>query len=582
MRSAKKRLKAEQTQTYDLSEYVSATSTKAYMLKDPILDWFKYNKTKKITESECNDTVSTFMMSKGIEFERHITLLLKNVFDGDYVDIDGCSNPRSPEKHQETLDALSKGVPLIFSGLLWNHTNRTYGVPDIIIRSDYLKELVHYQHLSPKQEKIGSVFSNRFHYVIVDIKFMTLPLSSGGHFILNKDMIPCYKAQLYVYNQALSVVQGYTPPCAYLLGRRWHYKTKGIEFNGDSCFDRLGVINYATYDAQYCQQTEKAIEWVKNVRVNCSNLDPNSDSNIFPNMCNKYDFPYHEAKLDYAKRNEEITDVWMCGVKHRVYAVKDGIMKWSDPRCTSATLGIRGPKISPLVDSILETNRNNSVIRPERILSGMGEWRRVRNTELYVDFETINDAFLTDFTYLPISKKLNMVFAIGVLIVTSEKIEYKVFCVNDFILEEEKRICKSFARFVKECGVNTLLIHWSKAEPNMWSNVVNKHQIDIGEVEWFDVLELFKTEPITVKGAFNFSLKTIARAFYNNSFISCVWDTKTTDGGSVMLNATKAIEEARLKDEPLCETLIMKDIIRYNQIDCKTVYEILKHLRDHH
>ena len=37
---------------------------------------------------------------------------------------------------------MRQGVPLIYHGVLHNKDNNTFGIPDIIIRSDYINEIV--------------------------------------------------------------------------------------------------------------------------------------------------------------------------------------------------------------------------------------------------------------------------------------------------------------------------------------------------------------------------------------------------------------------------------------------------------
>ena len=41
-----------------------------------------------------------------------------------------------------TEKAMKQGIPLISQPLLYNINNKTYGYPDLIIRSDYIKDFV--------------------------------------------------------------------------------------------------------------------------------------------------------------------------------------------------------------------------------------------------------------------------------------------------------------------------------------------------------------------------------------------------------------------------------------------------------
>ena len=68
-------------------------------------------------------------------------------------------------------------------------------------------------------------------------------MCANGINIRNSGKISAYKSQLCIYNNALSMIQGYKPTQAYLLGRRWEYTTKGQYYYNNSCLDRLGVID---------------------------------------------------------------------------------------------------------------------------------------------------------------------------------------------------------------------------------------------------------------------------------------------------------------------------------------------------
>ena len=111
----------------DWEGWVSATGTKSYILKDPILDWLKFHNQKfvyknikysepviqalrneKVSEST---TFTPFIMNKGKIFEEELDKLLKSKFK-DHIDIGGNHfNARSFDKFQSTIDSIMKGVP---------------------------------------------------------------------------------------------------------------------------------------------------------------------------------------------------------------------------------------------------------------------------------------------------------------------------------------------------------------------------------------------------------------------------------------------------------------------------------------
>ncbi|MFW9820299.1 MAG: hypothetical protein ACFFE5_11880, partial [Candidatus Thorarchaeota archaeon] len=60
-----------------------------------------------------------------------------------------------------------------------------------------------------------------------------------------------YKSQLWIYTDALSKIQGYSAPYAFVLGSKWKYVSNNKTFEGKSCFNRLGRIDYANLDNEY-------------------------------------------------------------------------------------------------------------------------------------------------------------------------------------------------------------------------------------------------------------------------------------------------------------------------------------------
>ncbi len=230
----------------DMKDWICATATRNYILKDPLLDWLKYNYSSVINNpsytnaivrakgSKSQNNFTEFIMEQGKKFESHVIGSLYTRFGSDVVvNIGGDLNPKSKVKVQETIDAMDKGVPIIYSGLLHNEYNKTYGIPDLIVRSDWINDLVSVAPLTDREETIPAkklknyVKSSRsgmsppYHYRIIDIKFSTINLRSDSVHILNSGSFPAYKSQLCIYNDALSRVQGYNPRKAYILGRTW-------------------------------------------------------------------------------------------------------------------------------------------------------------------------------------------------------------------------------------------------------------------------------------------------------------------------------------------------------------------------
>ena len=137
---------------------------------------------------------------------------------------------------------MQGGVPVIFQGVLRDAESRTYGSPDLLIRSDVLTGLfpsvMSEEHAAVPAPDLGAV---PWHYRVVDTKFTPLGLAAGGE-LANSGSSPAYKVQLWIYNRALGRLQGYTPPDSYLLGRGWTQTRRGEETRVHDSMDRLAPV----------------------------------------------------------------------------------------------------------------------------------------------------------------------------------------------------------------------------------------------------------------------------------------------------------------------------------------------------
>jgi hypothetical protein len=121
---------------------------------------------------------------------------------------------------------------------------------------------------------------------VIDIKFTTLELDKTGH--ASSGHLP-YMAQVFVYSEALGLIQGYTPPSGYLLGRGWNQCGE----RGRDCLDRLARVDldYETPRGKLSlrKSVEAAICWMRRVRADGAdwNVIPSASvDELRPNMSN--------------------------------------------------------------------------------------------------------------------------------------------------------------------------------------------------------------------------------------------------------------------------------------------------------
>jgi hypothetical protein len=603
------------TKVVNSSDWISATKTKNYLLKDPVLDWLekyymgygfgdnsiskeKIKKDKEQINKEFSILENT-LFKKGNEFEKLIYKELENrVGKRNCIDVITSYKECCYDKMKDTIKYMELGIPIIKQAVLYNDSNKTYGIADFLIRSDYINELFddEIQHINDDEVNIGCKFSTKYHYRVVDIKWSQLQLCSDGFKILNTDRFPAYKGQLAIYNLALGKIQNYVPHTAYILGKSYRFEFQSDKYYGESSFNRLGHILFDDFDNKYIELTKNAIDWYRDMLSNgCKwNLVNSYRPELCPNMCNNNDAPYTNIKHELAKKKFEITSIWKVGIKNRETAFSNNIFKWNDEKCTSKTLGL-SKNTSVIVDNILDVNRSKEILySPEKIKSELYNWRDEKKYfDFYIDFETINDVFYKDDVNIRNNYNENYIFMVGVGYVDFNKNwVFKEFHLDKLNPQEEVQMIKNFQNYVMEIFEQNKKLstskmrffHWSQAETIFLEKFNDKNNNIIGNfinnIEFADLYKIFITEPITINGAVTFKLKDISNALADLGLIQSNWKKLDISNGlTAMLDGCTYYKFVE-KNIPTKEmTDLFQQIINYNEIDCKVMSEIVNWMR---
>ena len=569
------------------NKFIGASSIRNYMLNDSVIDYLnKYNVNyiKKPT-----NIFLEYIMKAGIDFEIELINIIKRKhIVNTVVDNIALLNNNRDKYYNMTINLMKSGCPIIYQGFLYNEENNTYGIPDLIVRSDYVNILMESEIIDFEEEYIPSDnLKTNYHYKIIDIKHSNIQLNSTGINILNTGSIPAYKGQIYIYLVALNKILGIDINKAYIWGKKYNYGSKGKSITIDNFLNKLGVIDYDSFDEKYIKITNDAIEWkhfIKNNNQNLSILPYPSQKELLPNMKNEKDGVFKKSKQIISKSIKEITDIWYCNIEKRNNAHKKLIFSWDEKQCTAKNMGFNKGKISNIVDKILNINRQNKdIILPKKILYERNIWNNKENENMnfYLDFETLNSNFGSIIKDGVIYYDNNQyIFLIGVGYSLNNKWIFKYFLMNYKTLKDEQKMFMNFYNYINNILINNnkkyaKFYHWSSAEVTFYNQFKKKHTIIIDDsmFKFYDLNKVFINEPIVIKGAFNFSLKTIAKTMNKYNFIKSNWDTNNvcSNGLSALILANQLYEE---KHNNISNELIMKDIIKYNEIDCKVMWEI--------
>ncbi len=585
------------------SDWVAAGRTRNWILGDPILDWLRSFGAaagfRRDDEREGYDEATDFrrfVLEKGIAFESGVMRILAERTT--VVSIaDGYEDARSLAKARATVDALRAGTPVVAQAVLRNPANRTYGVADLLIRSDLLATWFP-ELLSWKEATVGApgLGAAHFHYRPIDIKFHSFDLTADGHAGGSASQL-AYAAQVWTYAEALGRIQGYTPPSSYLLGRTWQH---GDE-RGEGCLDRLARVDHdrwlASRETWLGDLAAEAAAWIRRLRQDGGTwhaLPVPTVPELYPHARNSEDAPWHAAKREIAEALGELTLLPAMNPERRSAAHAAGYRRWTDAGVSAATLGVTGEAFAARLDAVLAANKaQQPTVLPERIVQSEPAWRHASAVEFYVDFETVSNLD-DDFTRLPGVGGQGQIVQVGCGHLDATGVwQFAQWTVDALGPAEEGRILGAWLdHMAVACAgageplAAARIYHWSPAEPvnleTAYNSARTRHP-DAGwptDLPWFDLLErVIRAEPVSVTGAFNFGLKAIAKAMHAAGFIPTTWGDGPTDGLGAMVGTWSAARQAADAGSALSQHPLMVEIARYNETDCRVMAEVLMRLR---
>lgn len=275
-------------------------------------------------------------------------------------------------------------------------------------------------------------------------------------------------------------------------------------------------------------------KWQSGIWVLNGVLDPR----LWPNMKNEYDYPWHGIKTEFAKHLGEITLLWQCGLSNRLKAFNQGIRSWKDNSFNAEICGFKGERAA-IINNIIQANRTQT-----NIINKV----KLPLNPVYVDFETA-DGFI---------------FMIGIGQIVDQEWVFETLIMDRLDSESEKNILTEF--MLKT--IDRPIIHWSAAEKIQYTKAALKY--DLSELKWFDLCAAYMKTKTALYGAFNYSIKTLAKAAKAQGLIESIW-TDSMTGLEASLTATNINKKLEL-GETLSKYL--RDIIVYNELDCKIMYEL--------
>jgi len=557
----------------DFDKFISPTNLKNYILHDTIIDYLEYYKINNINDKPnhyrtlitINSEFDDFIKLAGIEFEKKIIDKFKHK-------LYKIESAISIVSYNETITALLNNEPIIYQGVLIDFKNNIYGRPDLIIKGKYLKLL--YNNIIVETENINDDI-----YYIIDIKYSTIQLSSNKTNIYNINYQQVYKSQILVYTNLLNKILNQNVKIGFILGKRYLViKNKIKQIINNNEYDKIVSINYKNKDSNYYQLNTNAIKWIVKLRNEGKNwclLPKPTVPELYPTMTNTKDGKWRPLKKILADEIKELTLLLNVGHVERLNAFNKNIFSYEDINCTAEILGLKG-KRGDIVNKIINISKPSctDIFRPNIIKTNINNWRQTNNKlmEFYLDYETT-----TDF------EDSNFIFMIGVGYNNSlNEWTFQSFISKDKNINSQQEMFNNFWNYIDDLLIknnkkNGVYFHWSNAEPAFYNK--SKNKLMIKDKIFLDLHKVFITEPIVIKNNFNYSLKSVSKTLYANNLIKTSWslNSNCNNGLDALIQANKLyFNNVNLNENN------MNEILKYNEIDCKVLFEIHEYLRTYH
>jgi hypothetical protein len=628
----------------DWSTWVSATKTRNWVEEDPLLDWLDLYGSAHgfVKDTEQPNYIpeadfSKFVKRKGEEFEQRVCDLLDSQLESAGLErmariATSGQDAQSRERWIETVKEMQRGTPVIAQGILWDWERGTYGVPDLLVRSDILnclcEEVLDYPEANAGAPALGL---SDYHYVVVEIKFRVFDLAFNWE--AGNDA-KHYKAQLAICNAALGILQGYTPTMAFFIGRGWEKGTGENSSKSTSCLNRLIPVSlpeqaqYRRPSINWLDKAMEAVQWVRRVRQEGKSwqvLPTPSNRWLHPNMKNGQDAPWHGAKRSISEAIGEPTQIWNLGVDVRNALIEASSADWRHPEFRFDIAAPGQNATSDRLRQMLRINRdpNGPLYHPKLVDWAREEWAVPEALEFFVDFETTSNLD-DDFSSLPNAGGQPLIFMIGcghwepvegdpgvkgqwMLHPERRRWVFKVFYTDSLTEDEEKRIIFEWCQYMEEVRKRTpraperpKVFHWSPAETSTYSmgatSAFVRHLQPAGwpTPNWYDFLgnvvkQRGTSNAFYVRGAWGFGLKAIGKALHQHGFIQTLWMDGPADGLAAMGGSWAcyrvaqengiAVTDVVFKDIAGNPHHLFQEVIKYNEIDCQVMAESIMFIR---
>ncbi len=554
------------------ADWMPASQVGPLILEDPALLWLEYHGAAHGFQPDTAPyAFGDFIAEKSNQFEdRWLAAMAPEA-------VRVCAEPREgrdARKVQQTFELMQAGTPVIVQPALWWAPERIYGVPDLVAHSTWLRarfpDLVDGANAGASAPHLGQG-GQQGHYIVFDLKFTT-KLDDRRK---AKDL-EVYAAQVRIYSYMLGQLQGLMPGQAFLVAR-------------DRVAEPLPVEIVSGLGRPLDEDLAAVRDHFVEIKVNGANYVPWRDEIVASDFSNRDD-RWCTAKEVIAREKVPGGDtslLYYVGTKARAqlaslgYPSLDALLQAEPNDIPLEAVKGLGAKRAGQMRAILEANRSGAAVRPTRDVVPPR-----RPCEFFVDFEYLSNVNVDFESQWPTLEGCEMVFMIGVGWEDHGGWRFQSFAARRESQDQELAIFDEFLDFLRtETGgaapdeSRAALYHWTGAEVWQARRVAERHQLPPGHplrrLPWFDLQKVLLDAPAAVPGAWDYSLKTVARALGDLDPAYCTeWPEDLDVGLQAMVMGWRSYQT-----EDPATTAEMGLLRRYLEADCQALWQILRWLR---
>lgn len=542
---------------------------KNYIMNNSLQDWLElYHDDREKIGKRRPRSRSQSRKSVGDKFREHVFQYVQKHYAEHVVvlqrpDIRDMSGTEAAGvlDGKETLEYMKKRIPIIINAQLINRYMGTCDVADMLVRSDYVRELF-------TDTDTGAGYRSDFpessceHYVVVAVRYGKLGYCVDGVTVRNNPSMRYWKTKLYAQTMVLARYQGYAQSCAVILGsgstwvdssKRKHesheFSPGVVQFDGKDM--KICVDNYVEAESWLTAvRAESAAKWTLAPVPSVSELYANAKLSV-------YDTPWAPVIQDIAEEQDEITRLWNCSVAVRDRTHAKGIRRLSDVK-SAEDLGFKsGTKTSMLLDRYLSHDYDDTSEIP---LNLSVTWTTLDFESLPVaEIRTYDRASFTD-SCIYLASVGNRQFGISRVAMSLEDTERAV----------AKGVYQALSEVEKDAGPREQyqIFCWGQAEARyMWQLERKYPEYPIATkfaANLVDLHEMFVENQIILPGQLNNTLSSAAKALGVTQKVPI----NTNELAEIVLSDGSETD----KEE---RDVALKTLLEYNLNDVKVLEEII-------